>query len=429
MTNVDVQAAPVDSDAPAIAGAAAAAPETRIDSAHAGPKEAPAPHLAQGPQRADEPAPLAAEALAFLAQVRGQATELAEHLRGRQAELDAREASLNARTAEVDKHSRASRLWLLERQQELLEEQPDAGQEPTASTLRRRERELVRRERELAAREAQWAEASERQKSEFEAELWRREAQWQSPSAQQAAERRRLEELAGKLRDREQSLVRGEALFAQQQAELEARARECDRRGAELEEREVAQRKTLAAERRGAEAEMARRKLALDQRADELDVRSAAVEQLRSDVARLHRESLEMRLATEELWAQLAGAMAPAALTQSLARLRAKLADDYKLSESELEARQQELARLAGKLTRQHDKLAARRRQVDDWAARRQAQIEEHSRRLAAREQELARLERRFHQRERDWQSERDGFQQEIRRLLRQLRTPEPAVV
>lgn len=439
MTNVDVSATAAAPSAPTASPTGVA--ETRIDAAHGRPDGHRAPHLtpttpalASAASTPETALPGPAETLAFVAQLRSQATELAEYLARRQGELDDREATLHARAADLEKQSRAARLWVLERQHDLQEHRAELGQAPRRPSAEDREaavvhqqlaESLAQREKALAEREAQWAEACERQKSEFEAELWRREAQWQSPSAEQVAERRRLEELAAKVREREQRLSRGESLLSEQQAEVEARARQCDRLRAELDDLERSQRQVLAGERQRSEAELARRKLTIDQRGEELDVRTAAVEQLRSDLTRLHRETLEMRLATEELWAQLSGAMAPAALTQSLARVRAKLADYYKLSERELEARQQDLSRLATKVAGQHDKLAARRQQVENWAAQRQAEIEQQAGRLAAREQELARVERKCQQRELDWQSEREGFQQEIRRLMREIRRSE----
>lgn len=440
MNNVDVSAAQAASPASASPTGVA---EKRIDAAHGRPDGHRAPHVAvpASGAPAESPLPAPEEALAFVAQLRGQAAELAEYLARRQGDLDEREAALHARSAELEKQSRAARLWVLERQHELHEQRAELGGQPRqpsqadldaaqtqqqlAAHLAHREQELGKREQELATREAHWAEACEKQKSDLEAELWRREAQWQSPSAEQVAERRRLEDLSGKLREREQRLGRAESLLAEQQAEVETRARQCDRLRTELDDLERSQRQVLAGERERSEAELARRKLALEQRGEELDVRTAAVEQLRGDLTRLHRETLEMRLATEELWAQLAGALAPATLTQSLARLRAKLADYYKLSERELESRQQDLGRLAAKVAGQHDKLAARRQQVEDWAGKRQAEIEQQAVRLVAREQELARIERRFQQRELDWQAERDGFQQEIRRLMREIRRTE----
>jgi len=443
MSNVDVstsaQSSPTNTAQSAVA-------DTRIDAAHGrsvGPRAPHAPVPAGAPAPAADAAALPSpeEMLNFVAQLRGQAAELSDYLTRRQSDLDLREASLHARSADLEKQSRAARMWVLERQHELHEErsamadrprQPNAAeleavhaQQQLAEQLAEREKTLNHRAEELARNELRWAEECEKQKSDLEAELWRREAQWQSPSAEQVAERRRLEDMATKVREREQRLGRAESLLSQQQAEVESRARQCDRLRTELDELERSQRQILVGERERSEAELARRKLALEQRGEELDVRSAAVEQLRGDLTRLHRETLEMRLATEELWAQLSGAMAPAALTQSLARIRAKLADYYKHSERELEARQQDLGRLADKVTGQHDKLASRRQQVEDWAAKRQAEIDQHANRLVAREQELARLERRFQKRELDWQSEREEFQQEIRRLMREIRRSE----
>ena len=54
-------------------------------------------------------------------QVQAQAAQLAEHLRGRQQELDHREAELNAWAAQLERDTRAAQLWLEERNAELEE--------------------------------------------------------------------------------------------------------------------------------------------------------------------------------------------------------------------------------------------------------------------------------------------------------------------
>ena len=58
-----------------------------------------------------------------------------------------------------------------------------------------------------------------------------------------------------------------------------------------------------------------------------------------------------MRLATEETWAQLAGALAPASLTRSISQVRAKLADHYRDVLAELAQRSEQLEAVRRDLT------------------------------------------------------------------------------
>ena len=143
---------------------------------------------------------------------------------------------------------------------------------------------------------------------------------------------------------------------------------------------------------------------------------------MRSDVAETQRETLEIRLATEELWARLCGTMAPAALTQSLSQIRLKLAEQNRFVERDLAEQKSELHALSTRLAEQHEKLTRQKHELETWVQQRHEQIEQQAASLVAREQELDSQETAFSRREKAWQNERVGLQQEIRRLLRQLR-------
>ncbi len=162
-------------------------------------------------------------------------------------------------------------------------------------------------------------------------------------------------------------------------------------------------------------------------RRDELDAHRTAIEQLRGEVSATQRETLELRLATEEIWARLCGTMAPAALTQSLGQLRLKLSDQNRLALAEIQEKRAEMQLFAATLSEQHDKLVAQRQQLQQWLTRRTAEIEQQAAVLVAREQQLDRQESDTQRLLAEHQEERRGHQQEIRRLLRQLRHSEPA--
>ena len=83
-------------------------------------------------------------------------------------------------------------------------------------------------------------------------------------------------------------------------------------------------------------AELEEQRRAVARRSEQLDRSRAALEQFRGELGQLHRETLEIRLATEELWVQLSGVAPPAALIQSLGGIRNKLAEHYRSAQSEL---------------------------------------------------------------------------------------------
>jgi septal ring factor EnvC (AmiA/AmiB activator) len=139
----------------------------------------------------------------------------------------------------------------------------------------------------------------------------------------------------------------------------------------------------------------------------------------------LHRETLEIRLATEELWAQLSGAAPPAALTRSLGRIRTQLADQYRLANAELLEQKKELAAIRDQLAAQYEKLVGQKQQFERWADGRREETEQQASRLIAREQELSDAAARFTEQSRRWEIERREYEQEIRSMRLKLMTCE----
>jgi hypothetical protein len=137
------------------------------------------------------------------------------------------------------------------------------------------------------------------------------------------------------------------------------------------------------------------------------------------------REALEMRLATEETWAQLSGALAPASLTRSISIVRAKLADSYRQTLEDIARQSTDLETVRRELAEQLAGLEAQRHELQQWAQRRHEDIEHQAARLVAREQELDRQQQHYEQLESRWQLEQIEYQAEIRRLLAALRNVE----
>jgi chromosome segregation ATPase len=121
---------------------------------------------------------------------------------------------------------------------------------------------------------------------------------------------------------------------------------------------------------------------------------------------------------------QLSGSIPSAALTQSLAQIRAKLAEAYHQDSEELRERKQELCDIRDELAAEHEKLTQQKHQFDAWAKQRRNEIEQMAERLVAREQQLQQQETEMAQRTRGWELERAEYQHELRRL--KARLPEP---
>lgn len=298
-------------------------------------------------------------------QVETQASQLAEHLRSRQQELDHREAELNAWAAKLDADARAARLWFEERQAEL--DESDAQPDTVVlqdEAIRRKAESLAEKERGLA---------------ELDATL----------TTQREALQKFHEQLAA---DRQQ-----------------------------LDEQSRAQAEHMAAEEARLAAEVQQRRAEVERRSEQADQTRAALEKFREELGHMHRETLEIRLATEELWAELSGEAPPAALTRSLGRIRSRLADHYRQASADLQQKRDELERLREQLSEQYEKLVRQKRSFDAWAAECRDEVEKQAARLQARSEDLDHREADMGEYARAAQAEKLELQQEIRRLRAKL--------
>ena len=165
-----------------------------------------------------------------------------------------------------------------------------------------------------------------------------------------------------------------------------------------------------------------RRGQQLDQRENQLEQREASLEAMQVELRGTQREVMEMRLATEETWSQLSGALAPASLARSISQVRVKLADHYRLTLEEIGDRCEQLEEVRSELAEQLKRMTTQRNELKEWAERRERTLEEQAARLIAREQELDRQQHYFENRESEWSLERGDYQSEIRKLLAALR-------
>jgi hypothetical protein len=232
-----------------------------------------------------------------------------------------------------------------------------------------------------------------------------------------------LQQLAAEYESRTTNLAAAEALLAEQHVQLGERSRELEQQELAFENHVTRQRKSLAKEKDEQTLLLARKARLLEQREAELDQRAAALELLQEELRAAQREVLEIRLATEETWLQLQGALAPASLSRSISQLRVRLADHFRLAADEAVRRRRDLEVVRQELAKEHTHLQDQREDLESWLARREQDIEKRAARLVEREQELDAQERHFQLAEKAWQSQQAEYQREIQRLLEQERT------
>jgi hypothetical protein len=393
-------------------------PATRVDGAHLRPHEVAPVEPAATADVAVLTSDVEATALATIRQVRAQASQLASHLQRKQATVDHREAELNARLAAMEKEIRGARLWLNERHAELAQQKAEldrrerefrgdeaiSGQVPTATQPVARTSDLSAREAELDLRQAELDTLAGRLSEQVAA----------------AGRVKNLEQETRALEKRREHLDRIEKSLASEQADLERGRRLLADERAEFARFVQAERQRLTEDEQNAAANQDKIRRELKRRSDELTARHGALEGMRSEIAKAKGEGLEMRLATEELWARLCGTMAPAALTQSLAQIRLQLADEQQLARQELAEQKLEVQALSARLAEQHEKLSHERESLQNWAVERQKELARQAALLVAGNERIEQERSSFKDQQAKWASERFQLQAEIRRLLGQ---------
>ncbi len=159
----------------------------------------------------------------------------------------------------------------------------------------------------------------------------------------------------------------------------------------------------------------------LRRRSDDLERRTHAVQKMQADTQSMYREAIELRICTEGMLGQLEDVKSPAEVARRLAELRRQLDDQYHLANQSLIAQQSELDGLVAKLAEHESRIGHQREELRGWIRRRQDEIEDQANKLLQRERDLSQQEASFQRLENQWQHQRDGYEQEIRRLKRML--------
>lgn len=397
----------------------------RIDAAHLRPQ----PASARRVSLADEAQPSDA-ALEIVHRVRAQATQLARHLQERQQRIDHRESELNARAAQLEREIRQAELWFTDRSGEetrIAEPLDSTTVAPQAEQLEARHRELDARQAQVYAdietvSEQRAALVAEQQELERRtSELQAQEKRWATVETELRVRQAELEQRGRELQQRQDA----QAVRQRQLAAL-APLLEVDRRAHAEAERAlqhqqqqfhkelVTTRAKLQSDRETLEADLREQHRHLRERRRAVEARAVPLERREEAVERSRRETLEIRLATEELWAELAGTLAPNSLKESLEEARARLAGHYGQAEQEFAARAEQFEKYRAELAAELAEIESQRDTLQQWVEGQQSQIEEQAALLVAREQELDRRQAEMAEAAAQWATERASLQQQL---------------
>lgn len=207
-------------------------------------------------------------------------------------------------------------------------------------------------------------------------------------------------------RERDVLLKERRAVDGQLQADREGLARE---RTDWEQEREVQR------------ADLRRQRDLLAVHADNLEARRQRLDRLRSELEETNRQTLELRLAVEEAYAQLTQTAGADSTKRRVEEARAILAEYYRHTRDSLIQQRQDLEQAQGKLAEQRNEFLHERQVLVDWVGAQEEQ-------LTQRDQELQQTKAELEQREQTWRTAADTWTREkleaesvIRDLLRQL--------
>jgi chromosome segregation ATPase len=159
----------------------------------------------------------------------------------------------------------------------------------------------------------------------------------------------------------------------------------------------------------------------LAERKLELDRRKSVLQRMQDETQAMHRESLEMRLVTEQLWSKLSGKAPTEQLNELLGSLQSRLDDHYATMKTTLRERKNELATLKGCIDDKQNELRDQSRRLQDWVESRHDEIKNLAAQLDAREMLLDRREHRLQDEYAKWEAQRAGYKKQLQGLVQKL--------
>ncbi len=370
-------------------------------------------------------------------------------------EVEAKKAELETKYA--------TRLEELDRQLELRKKEVDDSGERRVKRLsdeyaqkkQEMETRLDRREEQVRRRESMIQQAEEewnRRRETFE-------SQWNDFDMLRKTKSDELARRESKLEERDHFLIEFEAKLKKKEMEQAAvdeaiKARECQialdaQKYAALQQMEIEvvesqaeasrMREALVRERHQLQKNMEseRRRLRetqeltlrrLEEERQDLTQQNKRIEQMRlaldrsrDELGRMHRETLEIRLATEELWLRLSGETSSEDLKESICKIRTRLADQYQEAAARLATQKDELKMTRDQMMQQHEKLLARREELDTWAKNCESALADRERALKDRETELERRQATVDETQRRTLRDRAEMEKEVKLLQEQI--------
>ncbi len=175
----------------------------------------------------------------------------------------------------------------------------------------------------------------------------------------------------------------------------------------------------MASSLEASEMESERRLLA--ERKVELDRRKETLQRMQDETQALHREALEMRLVTEQLWIEISG-KAPTANVESLMEtLKSRLNEQYESHQKTIDQRKAEMQGLQELVEQKQANVREQSVKLQQWVESRHDEIKSYAAEVDAREALLDRREHRMAEEFSKWEAQRSAYQSQLQSLLSKL--------
>jgi len=312
-------------------------------------------------------------------ETRGIATEeslqsLRRALEQRRQELDERESRLSTRETGCQDHVVTTFSDASPTTAEILREERRRLEQEHVRRLAQLEEARQEFDSRRAEHDACHAAAMEQVRQQAE-QLDSQRAKWESQQSGQRATSDTLARREAELQSRIARVSQQETKLAQAQAELDRTIQQKEAERAAADQARLDRQSRDDDQRRTRDREQRERQQRQDQQAADLAAREQALESLQSEVAKVHREALEMRLVVEQLWAQLTGRATPHQLSDGLQEVRQQVADHFRAREKILAEQRLEMERLASRLESQEARLREQHAAQQDWLLARRTEL------------------------------------------------------
>lgn len=164
-----------------------------------------------------------------------------------------------------------------------------------------------------------------------------------------------------------------------------------------------------------------KRELDLDKREQEVSQREQKLRKLRDELVSAREETLEIRLATEELWRQLCDALPPEAVNRSIARIRQRLTEHYRLVREDLNDYRSQLEDLRCNLDEKLELWTRRKAELAQWVTQRMTEVDQYHATVAERSVALDQKQTELALLQSAWRQDRQELESRIARLQGRL--------